>query len=93
MAKLKLSDQVRQQLTEVLLEDRDLEASLRGQRPEEVPDSPGLYRCSCTLAVRRPLDPETSELREVEVALRSVEGGFEAFELKGLEGVAEQFES
>ena len=43
--------------------------------------------------MRRPLDPETSELRQLDVSLRRTEEGFEAFDLTGLEGLANQFES
>ena len=88
-----LSDEVRHSLSEALLEDQDLLISLRRVQPVEDPARPGLFRCQCTVAVRRPLDPETSELRQLEVSLRRTEEGFEAFELTGLEGLATQFES
>lgn len=87
-----LNDEVRRKLREALLEDQDLLVSLRRVRPVEDPDHVGLFRCQCTVAVRRPLDPETSELRQLDVSLRRTEDGFEAFELTGLEGLATQFE-
>ena len=87
-----LSDEVRRQLGEALLEDQDLLISLRRVHPTEDPDSPGLFRCRCMVAVRRPLDPETSELRQLDVSLRRTEDGFEAFELAGLEGLAGLYE-
>jgi len=88
-----LSDEVRRSLSEALLEDQDLLVSLRRVQPAEDPDRPGLFRCQCTVAVRRPLDPETSELRQLDVSLRRTDEGFEAFELTGLEGLSSQFES
>jgi hypothetical protein len=92
MTEYTLSNEVRRTLGEVLLEDQDLLVSLRQVRPVEDPDRPGIFRCQCTIAVRRPLDPETSELRQLDVSLRRTEDGFEAFELTGLEGLATQFE-
>lgn len=92
MMSFTLSDEVRLKLSRALLEDQDLLVSLRQVRPAEDPEHPGLFRCQCTVAVRRPLDPETSELRELDVSLRRTDEGFEAFELTGLEGVATQFD-
>lgn len=92
MVSYTLSEEVRRKLAEALLEDQDLLVSLRRVRPAEDPDHAGLFRCQCTVAVRRPLDPETSELRQLDVSLRRTEDGFEAFELTGLEGLATQFE-
>ncbi|MFQ5350747.1 MAG: hypothetical protein ACE5EG_09930 [Thermoanaerobaculia bacterium] len=88
-----LNEDVQRQLSEALLEDQDLLVSLRRVQPTEDPQHPGLFHCQCTVAVRRPLDPETSELRQLVVTLRRTEDGFEAFELTGLEGLAAQFES
>ena len=93
MTSFTLSDAVRRKLREALLEDQDLLVSLRRVRPVEDPERVGLYRCQCTVAVRRPLDPETSELRRLEVTLRRTEEGFEVFDLTGLEGLATQFET
>ena len=87
-----LSEEVRRKLSEALLEDQDLLVSLRRVRPTEDPERAGLFYCQCTVAVRRPLDPETSELRQLDVTLRRTEEGFEAFELTGLEGLANQFD-
>ena len=87
-----LNDVVRGKLAEALLEDQDLLVSLRRARPEEDPERTGLFRCQCMVAVRRPLDPETSELRQLDVTLRRTEAGFEAIDLTGLEGLANQLE-
>ena len=92
MTSFTLSDEVRRKLTAALLEDQDLLVSLRRVRPAEDGEHPGLFRCRCTVAVRRPLDPETSELCEHEVSLQRTEEGFEAVGLTGLEGLATQFE-
>lgn len=93
MTTFTLSEEVRHKLREALLEDQDLLVGLRRVRPAESSEQAGLYHCQCTVAVRRPLDPETSELRNLEVSLRRTEDGFEAFALTGLEGLATQFES
>ena len=93
MTNYTLTEEVRRKLSEALLEDQDLLVSLRRVRPVEDAERAGLFRCQCTVAVRRPLDPETSELRQLEVTLRRTDEGFEAFELTGLEGLATQFET
>ena len=87
-----LSEEIRHKLSEALLEDQDLLISLRRLHPTEDPDRPGLFHCKCMVAVRRPLDPETSELRHLHVSLRRTEDGFEAFDLTGLEGLAVLYE-
>ena len=92
MINFTLSDEVRRKLSEALLEDRDLLISLRRVRPTEDPERAGLFHCKCMVAVRRPLDPETSELRHLDVSLRRTEDGFEAVDLTGLEGVANLLE-
>jgi hypothetical protein len=92
MTSYRLSEEVRSKLRGALLEDQDLLISLRRLRPVEDPDQAGLFRCQCTVAVRRPLDPETSELRQLEVSLRRTDDGFEAIDLTGLEGLAAQLE-
>jgi len=92
MTSYTLSEVVQRKLSEALLEDQDLLVSLRRVRLAEDPDRAGLYRCQCTVAVRRPLDPETAELRQLDVSLRRTDDGFEAFDLTGLEGLADQFE-
>jgi hypothetical protein len=38
-----------------------------------------------TLAVPRPFDPETAEMRQLEVYLRPVDGGMEVFAIRGLD--------
>lgn len=93
MTSYTLSEEVQRQLREALLEDQDLLVSLRRIRPVEDLERAGLFHCQCTVAVRRPLDPETSELRQLDVTLRRTPEGFEAFGLTGLEGLATQFDS
>ena len=92
MTNYTLSDEVRHKLSEALLEDQDLLISLRRVRPTEDPEHAGVFHCKCMVAVRRPLDPETSELRHLDVSLRRTEDGFEAFDLTGLEGLANLLE-
>ncbi len=90
MAAILISEAVRTKLRASLLEEHDLLDSVRQQRLAEVPGRPGHYRCSCPVAVRRPLDPETAELRQVEVTIRKVEQGWMVEAIEGLEPALEE---
>ncbi len=79
-------DEIRAQLRAALLDETDLVEAVRHAPLEEVPGQAGHARCVATLTVRRPLDPETSELRRVEVLLQSVGPGWRVYALKGLAG-------
>lgn len=89
MERITIAEPVRQQLRASLLEDEDLIAGVRQERPVEVEGQPGQYRCVCTVAVRRPLDPETAEMRELEVWLQRLEDGWELFRVAGLDQAEE----
>ena len=58
----------------------------RHAKPESDPGQPGFARCQGVLPVRRALDPETSQLRQVSVLLRDTGDGWEVIALDGLEG-------
>lgn len=76
---------ISRQLHESMLDDKDLIDGIRLVEPVAVPERPGHYRCSCLVAVRRPLDPETAELRKLTVGLKRVEETWEVLEVDGLE--------
>lgn len=77
---------VRRQLSEALLDVNDLGEFLRHAKPEVDPARPGFARCAGMLPVRRALDPETAQLRRIEVLLRDTGEGWEVIALHGLEG-------
>jgi hypothetical protein len=79
-----ISEPVRRQLRAAMLEELDLISSLREQPPTEVPGQPGAYSCDCTVAVRRPLDPETAELKKLHVSLSKMESGWLVSHVDGL---------
>ena len=81
-----ISNDVRAVLRKALLEEHDLIDSLRQQRPVEVPESPSVYAARCLVAVRRPLDLETSELRNLTVKLRHTDSGWL---IVGIDGLAD----
>jgi hypothetical protein len=81
---IKIDDGAREQLRLALLDEADLFAVLRHAAHEEVGERPGFARAACTLAVRRPLDPETSELRRVQVLLRRDGDGWTVESIDGL---------
>ncbi len=90
MERITIVETVRKLLRAALLEDEDLIAGVQQERPVEVEGQPGLYRCACAVAVRRPLDPETAEIRQLLVSLRRLEEGWEVFRVEGLEQDAEE---
>jgi len=80
-----LTESVRRRLREALLPERDLIDAIRQEELRPVDDEPGSYRCVCTLAVRRALDPETAELRRLDVTLHRTESGAMITDVAGLE--------
>lgn len=85
---ISLTEPVRQQLRRALLEERDFMDSVRRHPHEAIEGRPGRYRCRCSVAVRRPFDPETAELREIEVTLERMQEGWVVSKVEGLgEGI------
>lgn len=84
-ARVTIRPNVREQLRAAILDEAELVTALKGQRPEPIPGQPDHYRCRCSLAMRRPLDPETAELRSIEVSLRRDGEDWEIVEIEGLE--------
>lgn len=89
MATIVLSEEVKRRLRSSLCEEHDLLDSVRQARFQEVPGKPGRRRSACLVAVRRPLDPETAELRRVEVTVREDQCGWVIEEVGGLDEVPE----
>ena len=85
MEKIKITDSVREILRYALLDEQDLRDSLTEGMPEEVSAEDGSLRCKCFLAVRRQFDPETAELRRLDVSYRRSAEGIEVFKLDGLD--------
>jgi hypothetical protein len=85
MENIKVTESVRMTLRYAMLDEQDLRESLKQGISEEVPGDDGSLRCTCFLAVRRQLDPETAELRRLEVSYRRSDEGIEVFDLEGLE--------
>ncbi|MGE5234374.1 MAG: hypothetical protein ACM3OB_09705 [Acidobacteriota bacterium] len=77
---------MRDLLHAAMLDENDLVAFLRKGPLVEMADKPDHARCTGTLPVRRALDPETSEMRPVEVVLRrSAEGRWQVVAISGLD--------
>ncbi len=85
MEKIEINESVREMLRYALLDEQDLRDSLAEGMPEEVSVEDGSLRCKCFLAVRRQFDPETAELRRLDVSYRRSDAGIEVFDLEGLE--------
>lgn len=84
MEDISISEPVRRQLRAAMLEELDLITSIREGSREELAEQPGSYACDCTVAVRRPLDPETAELKELRVVMRKMESGWLVSSVEGL---------
>jgi hypothetical protein len=82
---LHVPEAIRQLLSDALLDVNDLGEFLRHAKPEGDPAKPGFARCKGVLPVRRALDPETSQLRQVDVLLRDTGDGWEVIALSGLD--------
>lgn len=80
-----LPEPIRDQLRMAMLTEPDLIEAVRQEPLEPIPNPPGCLRGRPTLAVPRPLDPETAEMRQLEIFLRPVDGGLEVFAIRGLD--------
>jgi hypothetical protein len=89
MDEFTIGPEVRELLTSAFLEERDFIDSLRQEKPVEDPAEPGVFQSRCIVAVRRPLDLETAQLRRLTVRMRRGASGWEVFALEGLESAIE----
>jgi hypothetical protein len=86
MAKvIHVAEAIREQLRMALVAEPDLVDAVRRGTLEPIANPPGCFRALPTLAVPRPLDPETAELRRLEVFLRPVADGYELYAIRGLD--------
>ena len=81
----RIAEPVRQQLRLALVAERDLLEVVARADPRPVVGRPDLYHCSCRLTQPRPLDPETAEVRRVEIELRRIDDGWEICGVDGLD--------
>jgi hypothetical protein len=83
---VRIPEAIREQLRLALVDEGDFLEFLGQARPEPLAERPGWSRCRCILPVRRPLDPETSQLVPVEILLRpSTDAAWEVDSIRGLE--------
>ena len=78
-------ESIREQLRLAFLDAEDLRGALAVIEAEPVANPPGCFRARPTLAVPRPLDPETAEMRQLDVYLRPLDDGLEVFAVRGLD--------
>ena len=82
---IQIPDSIREQLRLSFLTEPDFLAAMQQEELVPVAHPPGCFRGRPTLAVPRPLDPETAEMRQLEVYLRPIDGGLEVFAIRGLD--------
>jgi hypothetical protein len=68
-----IPENLRAQLREALVFEPDLVRIIQAQDWEPVAERPELHHVTCSLPIPRAMDPETSELRLLEVYLRSTD--------------------
>lgn len=86
MERILIRQQVCDLLRESLLTESDLAAAIYRSNRVPDPEQIGYFRCTCTVALRRPLDPETATLRQVEVRIKQTGEGLEVYAVEGLLG-------
>ena len=86
--KILIAESLRDRLREALIYIPDLVRILAAQPREPVSGQPGLFRVACALPIPRQMDPETAELRVLQVYLRdTADGQLELLRIDGLEPV------
>jgi hypothetical protein len=89
---IQFGSEILHKLRVALVDTDDLRRALVASATEPVASQPGYLRARPTLAVPRALDPETAEVRQLDVVLRPVDGGgMEVVAVRGLdlEGIGE----
>ena len=84
-APMRVPDPIREQLAQVLLEETDVVEFLGHAEREEIDGNSRALRCSGLMPVRRATDPETSELRQVEIEVRWLADAWEVVKIRGIE--------
>lgn len=84
MEKILIRQQVCDLLRQSMLTESDLAAAIYRSSRVPDPEQIGHFRCTCTVALRRPLDPETATLRQVEVRIKQTGDGLEVYAVEGL---------
>lgn len=84
-APMRVPDPIREQLRQVLLEESDVVEFLGHAQREEIAGDTRFLRCSGLMPVRRASDPETSELRQVEIEVRWLADAWEVVRIRGIE--------
>ena len=85
MSDLVIPEPLRELLEAHLLEARDLVEAIGLAEIEEIPGEPGKWSCRCMVPVRRAFDPETAELKRLELRLaRHPSGGWQVEAIDGL---------
>jgi hypothetical protein len=83
-----IAPDVRQRLREALIFEDDVWTLVKTAPREPLERPPGAIRVRAALPVPRLLDPETAEMRLIEVRLRPITEGWEIFEIVGLDDPA-----
>lgn len=68
-----IPEALRAQLREALVFEPDLVRIIQAQEWEPVAERPEFHHVTCSLPIPRAMDPETAELRLLEVYLRSTD--------------------
>ena len=84
MIRYELSEAAAEKLETALVAPSDFIEGVRLETLVEDPTRAGVFRCSCLVALRRPLDLETAELRRLEVEAERTDSGWVIVDVHGL---------
>lgn len=84
--KLTILPEVRKHLRQALVYEEDLWTLVKTAPREPLNEPAGAFLVKASLPVPRLMDPETAEMRVLEVQVRPSDGGWEIFEVLGLDG-------
>ncbi len=87
MSNILVSEALRELLRANLLEERDLVEAIGLADLEELAESPGRSVCQAMVPVRRQFDPETAEMRRLQVTLVKLDAG--SWEIESIAGLTD----
>lgn len=83
---ISISHAVEIRLRKSLMQREDLVTLVRGAPKEMIPDDTEAFRIRGSLPIPRLMDPETAEMRILEILVRPLESGdWEIFAIEGLD--------
>ena len=87
MSNIVVSQELRELLRSNLLEERDLVEAIGLADLEDLAESRGRSVCQCMVPVRRQFDPETAEMRRLQVTLVKLD--LDSWQIESIAGLTD----